>query len=111
MINFKELRQASGMSQTKFAEYFNIPRRTVQNWELGTNKCPEYLLDLMEYKLNNEKKMTKEDVVKIIKEHNYEMMCHEWCAYIKDETTGQEYIVTLNEDDENEIYWIAKRIN
>ena len=55
MMNFKELRQASGMSQTKFAEYFKIPRRTVQNWELGTNKCPEYLMELMEYKLNNEK--------------------------------------------------------
>ena len=54
-MEFKKLRQASGMSQTKFAEYFNIPRRTVQNWEYGINECPQYWIDLMEYKLNNEK--------------------------------------------------------
>lgn len=54
-MTFKELRQSSGMNQTEFGKYFNIPRRTVQNWELGTNKCPEYLLDLMADKLNNEK--------------------------------------------------------
>lgn len=53
-MNFKELRQASGMNQTKFAEYFDIPRRTVQNWELGINKCPDYLLKLMHYKLQKE---------------------------------------------------------
>jgi DNA-binding transcriptional regulator YiaG len=53
-MKFKELRQASGMNQTKFAEYFKIPRRTVQNWELGTNKCPDYLLELMHYKLQKE---------------------------------------------------------
>ena len=53
-MNFKELRQASGMNQTKFAEYFDIPRRTVQNWELGINKCPDYLLKLMHYILQKE---------------------------------------------------------
>lgn len=55
-MTFKELRQQSGMSRPKFAEYFGIPYRTVQAWELGDRKCPEYLLDLMEYKLNNERK-------------------------------------------------------
>ena len=53
-MEFKELRQASGMNQTEFAKYFHIPRRTVQNWEEGSRKCPPYLLMLMEYKLNNE---------------------------------------------------------
>ena len=59
-MTIKELREQSGMSQAEFAEYFNIPKRTIQNWEWeGVNKqgrkCPEYLLKLMKYKLDNEK--------------------------------------------------------
>lgn len=53
-MTFKELRIASGMSQRLFAEYFGIPKRTVENWEAGVNKCPDYLLNLMKYKLDNE---------------------------------------------------------
>ena len=54
-ITFKELRELSGMNKTEFAKYFNIPYRSVQNWELGLRPCPSYLLELMVYKLNNEK--------------------------------------------------------
>jgi DNA-binding transcriptional regulator YiaG len=54
-MTIKELRTASKLSRHQFAEYFNIPYRTLQNWELGTRECPQYLLDLMEYKLRNEK--------------------------------------------------------
>ena len=54
-MTVKELREKSGMNITKFAAYFKIPYRTMMNWERGERKCPEYLLELMEYKLNNEK--------------------------------------------------------
>lgn len=54
MNDFKKLRELSGMNKTKFAEYFGIPYRSVQNWEMGISRCPEYLLKLMEYKLNKE---------------------------------------------------------
>ena len=53
-MTINELREHSGMSRPKFAEYFGIPYRTVQDWELGNRKCPEYLLKLIEYKLKNE---------------------------------------------------------
>ena len=56
-MEFKELLKASGMNITQFAEYFKIPYRTIQNWNLGIRQCPEYLLELMEYKLNNEAKI------------------------------------------------------
>ena len=55
-MTFKELREGSGMNKAKFAEYFEIPYRTVQNWEAGVNKCPDYLLKLLQYKLDNENK-------------------------------------------------------
>lgn len=53
-MTLKELRERSGMSRGQFAEYFDIPYRTIQNWELGLRDCPEYLLKLMQYKLTKE---------------------------------------------------------
>ena len=53
-MTFKELREHSGMTRPEFAKEFEIPYRTVQDWELGNRKCPEYLLKLIEYKLKNE---------------------------------------------------------
>lgn len=50
----KSLRQRTGLSQQAFGDYFGIPRRCIQNWELEVNQCAEYLADLMEYKLNKE---------------------------------------------------------
>ena len=49
-----ELRQSTGMTRKEFCEYFEIPYRTVQDWELGNRKMPDYLLRLMEYKIRRE---------------------------------------------------------
>lgn len=53
-MTIKELRDQTGMNMKRFAEYFNIPYRTVQDWEYEKRKCPDYLLDLMIYKLQHE---------------------------------------------------------
>ena len=53
-MTFKELRQRSGMTQKEFAKYFEIPKRTIENWDANKSKCPEYLMALMEYKLIKE---------------------------------------------------------
>lgn len=53
-MNIKELRTESGMTRPQFAEYFGIPYRTVQDWELGNRKAPAYLVELMRYKLSKE---------------------------------------------------------
>ena len=55
-----ELRDSTGMTRREFCEYFEIPYRTVQDWELGNRKMPDYLFHLMEYKLQMEK-MIKEE--------------------------------------------------
>jgi len=49
-----ELRYRTGMNRREFAEYFEIPYRTVQEWELGNRKMPEYLLRLMAYRVRIE---------------------------------------------------------
>ena len=54
-MTFKELRLQSGMNLKQFSDYFNIPYRTMQNWDSERRQCPKYLLELMEYKLDNEK--------------------------------------------------------
>lgn len=53
-MTLKELREASGMTRKQFCEYFGIPARTLQDWELGNRECKQYLIDLMEYKLKHE---------------------------------------------------------
>ena len=50
-----ELRNSTGMSRKEFCAYFEIPYRTLQDWELGNRKMPDYLLRLMAYKLEMEK--------------------------------------------------------
>lgn len=63
-MTLKELRESCGMSRPQFAEYFGIPYRTVQNWELGLRECNDYLLNLMQYKIENEKLLIKTRTVK-----------------------------------------------
>lgn len=50
-----KLREDTGMNRRQFAEYFSIPYRTMQDWELGNRKMPDYLLKLMVYKVQKEK--------------------------------------------------------
>lgn len=51
----KEFRLSTGMSQSKFAEYFGLSVRNIQEWEQGRKNPPPYLLDLLKriWKLEN----------------------------------------------------------
>lgn len=51
---FAELRTLSGMTQAQFSEHFNIPKRTIENWESGVRTPPDYVLELIEYNLRKE---------------------------------------------------------
>ena len=42
-----ELRQKTGLSQSKFAQRFYLNVRTVQQWEQGTRKTPDYVIWLI----------------------------------------------------------------
>ena len=54
MMTIKELRKSTGLSQKGFAEYLNIPQRSIENWESGVREPPTYVLELIEYKLSKE---------------------------------------------------------
>ena len=45
----KELRESTGMNRKEFCEYFQIPYRTVTEWERDNRHAPDYVLRLLEY--------------------------------------------------------------
>ena len=51
----KELREITGMNRRQFCEAFEIPYRTVTEWERGTRNAPKYVLKFMEYYIQNER--------------------------------------------------------
>ncbi len=55
----KEIRLASGLSQQKFADQWHIPMRTVQNWECGVSRVPEYYLLLLQAYIDLRKEYEK----------------------------------------------------
>ena len=60
----RKLRESTGMNRKEFCEYFEIPYMTETDWELGNRRVPQYLLRLMEYKIQMEKlaiKRNKDD--------------------------------------------------
>ena len=53
-MNIREMRTRLGDTQREFAARYNIPFRTVQNWETGTRKPPEYITALLESRIKND---------------------------------------------------------
>lgn len=54
MYDIKQIRLFTGMNRREFADYFEIPYRTVEDWEAGKSKCAPYLVKLILYKLVKE---------------------------------------------------------
>ncbi|MCQ2555581.1 MAG: helix-turn-helix domain-containing protein [Clostridia bacterium] len=50
-MNIKEMRNKLGETQSEFAARYDIPMRTIQNWEAGIRKPPEYILNLLEQRI------------------------------------------------------------
>ena len=55
----KELRESTGMNRREFCDYFQIPYRTVTEWERDNRHAPDYVMRLLEYYIQMEK-MVKE---------------------------------------------------
>lgn len=47
-MELKEMRKLLGLSQSAFGKRYNIPVRTIQDWESGHRKAPIYVLELLE---------------------------------------------------------------
>ncbi len=58
-MTIQELRAKTGLSQSKFAERYGIPVRTLQEWEQGKRKPPGYVLELLEFKVRKDMEENK----------------------------------------------------
>lgn len=54
-LRIRLTRMSTVLSQRSFAKEFNIPYRSIENWETGQRVPPEYVVELIEYKIENEK--------------------------------------------------------
>lgn len=49
--NVRALRACADMTQKQFAEFTEIPQRTIEGWESGRRQPPAYLVKLIEHKI------------------------------------------------------------
>lgn len=91
--NIVQLRTDTGMTRKEFCDFYHIPYRTLQDWELGNRKMPDYLFDLMTYKADKENLKNKD-----WQTHNNDIVIFE--------TDDQE--ITLSVPIENETVWLNR---
>lgn len=53
-MDIRTMRMQLGDTQHEFAQRYQIPFRTIQNWESGTRKPPEYMLLLLEQRIQED---------------------------------------------------------
>lgn len=47
-MTISEMRERLKVSRAEFSRRYNIPIRTLENWESGKSKCPDYVRQLLE---------------------------------------------------------------
>mgnify|MGYP004534726113 CR=1 len=52
--SINDILKEMNVTQYRFAQILNIPKTTVNNWAREIRKCPDYVLELIVYKLRNE---------------------------------------------------------
>ena len=52
--SINDILKEMNVTQYRFAKILNIPQTTVNNWAREIRKCPDYVLELIVYKLKNE---------------------------------------------------------
>lgn len=65
-MTIKEIRALTGLSQVKFCEKYHIPLNTFARWEQSKREPPDYLVELLEFKVRidtEEKYMKKKEEI------------------------------------------------
>ncbi len=62
MKTLKDLRKMKGMNRREFSEYMGIPLRTMEEWEAGRRKMPDYVLRLISYRVKVEKVLEEKKI-------------------------------------------------
>ena len=62
-MSVKEMRMKLGMTQEMFSHRYNIPKRTIENWESGKRTPPAYVLEMLEDAVRHYKPRSSEEVM------------------------------------------------
>lgn len=54
-LEIRNLRKETGLNRREFSEHVGIPLRTIEDWEAGRRKPPEYIPRLIKYQIEYEK--------------------------------------------------------
>lgn len=54
-MTIKEARKAAGMTQQSLADLLGIPKRTIEDWDSGKHRPPEYVERLIVDRINMER--------------------------------------------------------
>jgi len=47
-MSIKEMRISTGLSQSKFADMFDVPVATLKDWEIGRRTPPSYVVNMIQ---------------------------------------------------------------
>ncbi len=61
-VKMKELRESTGLNRKEFCEKFEIPYRTMTEWELGYRSAPPYVLRLLSYYVEMQQKLEENGI-------------------------------------------------
>lgn len=50
----RSIRNKTGLSQENFSARYNIPRQTIADWERGAHRPPDYLADLLLFRVEHD---------------------------------------------------------
>lgn len=72
-MTIRDMRTQLGVTQSEFAARYNIPFRTVQNWETGLRKPPEYIVKLLEGRIKEDLINRKTAILPKYDTHNLDL--------------------------------------
>lgn len=107
-MTIKEARKSAGLTQKRMSDLFEIPLRTIENWEGGKNKCPKWAEALIIEKLemmDTSKELTEESLNEFITEvlNNHKSYPYA-IAYLDDVFDGYVNIRVAIKEDHIRIY-------
>ena len=53
-LRIRELRKQHGLTQQGLADLIGIPKRTIESWEIGNREPAEYIVNLIQFRLEHE---------------------------------------------------------
>ena len=101
-MTVKDMRRALGDTQSEFSRRYNIPFRTIQNWEAGINTPPDYVENMLAERVRddlinrrlNQMPDWKEGRTTLPQSGDY-LSAHEWLSAVKD-CLGENVVFALD---------------